>query len=89
MSKVLDHQEIEVVRAKYIKEMAVTEGRAGDLKREITFGSETATLGEVQEWLSKKGRFNSCLTLITGIAAVVAAIAAVAAAVLPFLVRPA
>ena len=81
--KVLDQQGIEVVRAKYIKEIAVT----NDPKRAIAFGDKKVSLGEVDEWLSRKARSNSCWTTVTGIAAVIAAIAAVVAVLIPLLMR--
>ena len=50
MNSVLDRQEIEVVRAKYIKEITVTV----DPNREIAFGNDKVRLHEVEAWLSRR-----------------------------------
>jgi hypothetical protein len=71
--KVLDKKGIEVVRAKYIKEIAVTGDTADDLKKEIAFGGDKVSLGEVAEWLSNKARSNSRRTKVASFAAVAAA----------------
>jgi len=50
--KVLDDNGIEIVRAKYAKEIAVTD----DLERLIQFGAEKIRLGDVEEWLKGLGQ---------------------------------
>jgi hypothetical protein len=73
--KVLDANEIEVVRAKYIKEIKV----ARDPEQEIEFGNEKVKLGDVEKWLTKSAASNSCWTKAAGIGAVVAAVSGVVA----------
>jgi hypothetical protein len=77
--KVLDQQGIEVVRAKHIKEIAVTR----DPKKEIAFGDNKVTLGDVEEWLSKKAKSDSRWIKVAAIAAVAAALIALLAWVFP------
>lgn len=72
-ANVLDHHGPEVVRAVYIKEVAL----GADPDKEITFGDDPVRLGDVQDWLSARARAES--RRIT-----VAAYAAVAAAALSF-----
>jgi hypothetical protein len=67
--EVLDRQGIDVVRAKHIKEIAVT----NDPEGKIAFGNDEVKLGEVQQWLSEKARSDSNWKVATGFAAVAAA----------------
>jgi hypothetical protein len=57
--KVLDGNGIEVVRAKYIKEIAVTGDTEDDLNKPIAFGNDKVRLGDVAEWLGEKAKQNS------------------------------
>lgn len=56
--KVLDDNGLEIVRAKYEKELKVTE----DLEREIQFGSTKISLGDVEEWLKETARSRTSIS---------------------------
>lgn len=84
-SKLLDQQGVEVVRARYIKEIAVTGDSPSDMKKEMTFGGDKVTLGDVIEWLSKKDESNTRWLKITGVAAIAAAVIALLGAVIALL----
>jgi hypothetical protein len=79
----LNQKGIEVVRAKYIKEKAVTGDTAADLKKTILFGDDKVSFGDIEEWLGKKERSNSSWIKVAGIAAIAAAVIAFLAWVFP------
>jgi hypothetical protein len=69
-AKVLDQQGVEVVRAKYIKEIKVTD----DPDREIMFDSSKVRLGDMQEWLSQKSKPDHRWNMVTAYSAIAVAV---------------
>ena len=72
----LDQKGIELVRARFIKEMAVTADTDEEMKKEIPFGDQKIRLSDLADWLAEAAQSNSRWTKRTGIAAVAAAIIA-------------
>jgi hypothetical protein len=81
----LNRKGIELVRARYIKEMAVTGDTDEQMKKEVSFGNQKLRVSDLAEWLEEDARKHSRWTKVTGIAAVVAAVAAVVAVVVSLL----
>ena len=74
--RVLDQKGIELVRARFIKEMAVTGDTDQEMEKEISFGNQTLRVSDLAEWLAEAAQSNSRWTKRTGIAAVSAAVIA-------------
>jgi hypothetical protein len=81
----LNRKGIELVRARYIKEMAVTGDTDQEMKKEIQFGDQKIRVNDLAEWLEEEAQNNSWWTKATGRAAVVAAFFAVLAFVIAVL----
>lgn len=83
--RLLDQKGVELVRARFIKEMAVTPDTDEGMRKEIPFGSENVRVGDLAEWLAETAKSNSSWTKTTGIAAVVAAVIAFVAGLIALL----
>jgi hypothetical protein len=89
--KVLDTHGIDLVRAKYIKEIAVTTNR----NQPIVFGDKSVQLGDIEYWLRlreqrlQKAAKNQFLWVKIGVGiGVLTLIVAIAAAVFAYLALP-
>jgi hypothetical protein len=75
--KILDQHGIEVVRAKYMKEIAVTGDTEEELNKEIAFGNDKVRVRDVAQWLgaaakrsSRWSKIGPSLTLISVLIAI-------------------
>ena len=62
--KILDQYGIEVVRAKYIKEIAVTGDTEGELNKEIAFGNDKVRLRDIAKWLGAAAKKRNLFSVL-------------------------
>jgi hypothetical protein len=72
----LDEKGIVLVRARFIKEMAVTGDTDEEMQKEISFGTQKMRVSDLAEWLAEAAQTDSNWRKATGIAAVAAAVIA-------------